>query len=100
MLKVLASILISSFFVSSAFAAEALDCAGLKLEAASALAKACASEEALSVDEVADLEEMSTDLAATCPDLTASEALDKGLLYKKLELAENCKNKADQLATR
>jgi hypothetical protein len=74
------------------------DCVAVKLQAADQLLAACGSETELSPEEIAVFQDASRSLASDCSDSRAAETLDRGVLYKKLDLAENCSAKADVLA--
>ncbi|MGZ3721606.1 MAG: hypothetical protein ACXVA9_01665 [Bdellovibrionales bacterium] len=97
MLKTLATVLVASFLTATAHASET-DCTTVKLMAADTLSQACASEEALSPEQIAGMEELSSNLTEVCGDNRVSETLERGMFYKKLDLNESCSAKADLLA--
>lgn len=96
MLKVLAALLILA--TPFAFATQTpSDCISLKIATADTLLRTCASDIQLSSDEASSFMQISQTLQNQCGDARAAEVLDRAVLYKKLELTENCMQKAELL---
>jgi hypothetical protein len=96
MLKSLAALLL---VLSPVIHAET-NCTELKLEAADRLQAACASDAKLSAEDVATFQEISRLLSHECSDARSAETLDRGVLYKNLDLFDHCNDKAGLLANR
>lgn len=98
MLKAMAALFILATPFAFAFASQTpSDCISLKLSTASTLLRACASDIQLSSEQASNFMQISQTLQNDCGDTRAAEALSRAVLYKKLELHENCMERAELL---
>lgn len=97
MLKSIVAVVIGWSVLPQAFA-QTVNCQALRSTASVTLNAACATSEELSLEQTSDFNELSVVLEDQCGEKEVSSLLARGVLYKNLDLSENCNSQALELA--
>ena len=78
--------------------AETVNCQALRSTASVSLNAACATPGELSLEQTSNFNQLSEVLEDQCGEREVSSVLARGVLYKNLDLSENCNSQAMELA--